>query len=327
MNQVWVTGDAVVDLIPNTETSLLKCPGGAPANVAVAIARLLGKSAFFGRVGQDPFGIFMEQTLNNEGINTDFLVKDAKQRTSTVLVSLDEEGERTFTFMVKPSADQFMTLDDIPPFKKNQWLHLCSISLANEPSRSSAFDAIRRMKAAGGYISFDPNLRDEVWQNPAEIKPVVMEAIALADVVKFSLEELAFLTDSTSMEQGLASFNNKLVLVTLGAKGVWCVFEHQGRLLTGQKVNPVDTTGAGDAFVGGLLAYLSLHDNWQEQGIINKAIEWANGCGALATTQKGAMTALPTQEALRSFIEQGFLPADELKKQTPLKAADNKEGL
>ncbi len=313
MNQVWVTGDAVVDLIPNTDTSLLKCPGGAPANVAVAIARLLGKSAFFGRVGKDPFGVFMEQTLKNEGVDTEFFIKDSKQRTSTVLVSLDEDGERSFTFMVKPSADQFMTFDDIPPFQKNQWLHLCSISLANEPSRSSAFEAIRRMKEAGGYISFDPNLREEVWQDPAEIKPVVMEAIALADVVKFSLEELAFLTNLDSMEQGLASIaqlNNTLVLVTQGAKGVWCVFEEQGRLLAGKKVIPIDTTGAGDAFVGGLLAYLSLHDNWQEPCVINTAIGWANGCGALATTLKGAMTALPTQKALMDFIEKGFLPAD-----------------
>ncbi|MEF1308272.1 PfkB family carbohydrate kinase, partial [Vibrio owensii] len=89
MNQVWVTGDAVVDLIPETDATLLKCPGGAPANVAVAISRLLGKSAFFGRVGNDPFGTFMEVTLQKEGMNTERLVKDPEQRTSTVVVDLD----------------------------------------------------------------------------------------------------------------------------------------------------------------------------------------------------------------------------------------------
>lgn len=306
MNQVWVTGDAVVDLIPEADATLLKCPGGAPANVAVAVSRLLGKSAFFGRVGNDPFGTFMEVTLQKEGVNTERLVKDPEQRTSTVVVDLDDQGERSFTFMVKPSADQFMSVADIPEFKKNEWLHVCSISLANEPSRSSTFEAISRMKAAGGYISFDPNLRDEVWQNPSEIKSVVMKAVELADVVKFSEEELDFLTDSTSMEQGLANIadlNNTLVLVTQGAKGVWRVFENQGVLISGRSVTPVDTTGAGDAFVGGLLAKLSQHEEWSNQQVVDSAIQWANGCGALATTQKGAMTALPTQEALTQFIQ------------------------
>lgn len=306
MNQVWVTGDAVVDLIPESETTLLKCPGGAPANVAVAIARLSGKSAFFGRVGDDPFGTFMQSTLDKEGVSTQFLVKDPGQRTSTVVVDLDDQGERTFTFMVKPSADQFMSLDDIPRFSQGDWLHVCSISLANEPSRSATFEAINRAKAAGAFVSFDPNLRDEVWQKPSQIQTIVMKAVAMADVVKFSDEELLFLTNSTSMEQGLqqiATLNIALVLVTQGAKGVWRVFENQGDLITGQVVSPIDTTGAGDAFVGGLLANLSQHSDWKNHDVVSSAIEWANGCGALATTQKGAMTALPTQMELLEFIQ------------------------
>jgi fructokinase len=305
MNQVWVTGDAVVDLIPDSDSTLLKCPGGAPANVAVAVSRLSGKSAFFGRVGDDPFGRFMKATLTKENVNADFLVQDPTQRTSTVVVDLDDDGERSFTFMVKPSADQFMVNDDIPSFQQGDWLHVCSISLANEPSRSSTFEAIDRIKRVGGYVSFDPNLREEVWANPSEIKSTVMKAVALADVVKFSEEELVFLTGSQSVEQGLniiADFDNTLILVTQGAKGVWRIFEGSGKRVTGQVVQPVDTTGAGDAFVGGLLARLSQQQHWDNLATIDKAIEWANGCGALATTQKGAMTALPTQEELIHFI-------------------------
>lgn len=305
MNQVWVTGDAVVDLIPDSDSTLLKCPGGAPANVAVAVSRLSGKSAFFGRVGDDPFGRFMKTTLTKENVNVDFLVQDPTHRTSTVVVDLDDDGERSFTFMVKPSADQFMVKDDIPSFQQGDWLHVCSISLANEPSRSSTFEAIDRIKRVGGYVSLDPNLREEVWANPSEIKSTVMKAVALADVVKFSEEELVFLTDSQSVEQGLniiADFDNTLILVTQGAKGVWRIFEGSGKRVTGQVVQPVDTTGAGDAFVGGLLARLSQQQHWDNLATIDKAIEWANGCGALATTQKGAMTALPTQEELIQFI-------------------------
>ncbi|EGA65143.1 aminoimidazole riboside kinase [Vibrio brasiliensis] len=305
MNRVWLTGDAVVDLIPDTESTYLKCPGGAPANVAVAIARLEGRAAFFGRVGQDPLGRFMQQTLAGEKVDTEFLLLDEQQRTSTVIVDLDDSGERSFTFMVKPSADQFLQPSDVPQFSAGEWLHICSIALANEPSRSTTLEAMRQIKSAGGFVSFDPNLREEVWANPDEIKPVVSQAIELADVVKFSDDELMYLTDTDSLQAGLKAiegYNNTLVLVTQGAKGALVVFENQQRLLAGQAVKPVDTTGAGDAFVGGLLAKLSQTTDWVNQQTIESAVKWANGCGALATTQKGAMTALPTQQALIEYI-------------------------
>ncbi|MEF1327420.1 aminoimidazole riboside kinase [Vibrio sp. M260121] len=305
MSKIWVTGDAVVDLIPDTESTYLKCPGGAPANVSVAISRLGGNSAFFGRVGQDPLGRFMKATLAQEQVNTDYMLLDEAQRTSTVIVDLDDSGERSFTFMVKPSADQFLVPADIPEFAQGEWLHVCSIALANEPSRSSTLKAMQDIKAAGGFVSFDPNLREEVWANPEELKPVVRQAIELADVVKFSDDELLFLTDTDSLETGLEAikaFNNTLVLITQGAKGALVVFKGGQELIAGQAVKPVDTTGAGDAFVGGLLARLAQHNEWANKEAIHSAVNWANGCGALATTQKGAMTALPTQDALLAYI-------------------------
>lgn len=305
MNKVWVTGDAVVDLIPQSPSTYLKCPGGAPANVAVAIARLSGQSAFFGRVGQDPLGRFMQQTLREENVDTQFMLLDDAQRTSTVIVDLDDSGERSFTFMVKPSADQFLVEQDIPPFKTGQWLHVCSIALANEPSRSTTLEAMRRIKSAGGYVSFDPNLREEVWAEPQQLKSVVHQAIELTDVIKFSDDELMYLTDTHSLDAGLAAiepYRNTLVLVTQGAKGALVVYNNTQRLISGQPVKPVDTTGAGDAFVGGLLAQLSQSDEWKNDATIELAVQWANGCGALATTQKGAMTALPTQAELKAYI-------------------------
>ena len=305
MNKIWVTGDAVVDLIPEGENSYLKCPGGAPANVAVAVSRLGGESAFFGRVGQDPLGRFMKKTLNDEGVNTDFMLLDEAQRTSTVIVDLDDSGERSFTFMVKPSADQFMQPADIPAFAENQWLHVCSIALANEPSRSSTFLAMQKIKAAGGFVSFDPNLRDEVWADPGEIRSVVLKAVALADVVKFSDDELLFLTETDSLEAGLqaiAGYNNTLVLITQGAKGALVITQGEQQLIAGKAVTPVDTTGAGDAFVGGLISYLAQSNNWNEIAHIHTAVKWANACGALATTQKGAMTALPLRDELEQYL-------------------------
>ncbi len=305
MGKVWVTGDAVVDLIPDGDNHYLKCPGGAPANVAVAISRLGGSTAFFGRVGNDPFGKFMSQTLVEEGVNCEHLVLDNDQRTSTVVVDLDDDGERSFTFMVKPSADQFFQTGDIPEFSAGDWLHVCSIALANEPSRSSTFESIERIKSAGGYFSFDPNLREEVWQQPEELIQVVMKAAAQADVAKFSEEELTFLTRTDSVESGISALNAlniPLVIITQGAKGALVITPESQQLVSGKVVKPVDTTGAGDAFVGGLLYTLSTAEDWNTENQINAAVQCAHGCGALATTQKGAMTALPNQQALSDFL-------------------------
>ena len=306
MARVWVTGDAVVDLIPNGETNYLKCPGGAPANVAVAISRLSGDSAFFGRVGQDPLGRFMKQVLKDEGVDTQYMLLDEEHRTSTVIVDLDDHGERSFTFMVKPSADQFLQPQDVPEFKQGEWLHVCSIALANEPSRSTTLAAMQAIKAAGGYVSFDPNLREEVWLNPADLKSVVLQAVALADVVKFSDDELLFLTGKSDLQTAMSwlneQYNLPLVVITQGKKGALVVHNNEQQLVTGKPVNPVDTTGAGDAFVGGLLAGLVACDDWHNNDNLLKIIRQANACGALATTAKGAMTALPTAAQLVEYL-------------------------
>lgn len=307
-NRVWVMGDAVVDLIPEGELHYLKCPGGAPANVAVGVARLGGESAFIGRVGADPFGRFMADTLVAEGVDIRHLTQDPAHRTSTVLVELDEAGERSFTFMVRPSADQFLEPADLPRFEAGQWLLSCSIALANEPVRSSCLQAMAAIKEAGGRVCFDPNLRPEVWGNPAEMLPQVSAAIALADVVKLSVEELQLLSGEDELLAGLATLSGPaLVLVTRGAAGV--VARLGGDLLewVGQKVTPLDTTGAGDAFVAGLLAALAGRSSLPTLAELPAILVQAHGCGALATTAKGAMTALPTRTELDAFLLLGAI--------------------
>ncbi|WP_258228716.1 PfkB family carbohydrate kinase, partial [Aeromonas sp. HMWF015] len=183
-------------------------------------------------------------TLSGEGVDVAALRLDPDHRTSTVLVALDDEGERSFTFMVRPSADQFLTPDELPRFDAGQWLLTCSIALANEPVRTSCLQAMAAIKAAGGRVCFDPNLRPEVWGNPAEMLPLVREAIAQADVVKLSIEELQLLSGEDELVAGLATLSGPaLVLVTRGAAGV--VARLDGELLewVGQKVTPIDTTG------------------------------------------------------------------------------------
>lgn len=306
MGKIWVLGDAVVDLIPEGENTYLRCAGGAPANVAVGIARLGATTGFIGRVGDDPLGRFMLNKLQQENVCTQYMHLDPKQRTSTVIVDL-KEGERSFTFMVNPSADQFLELSDLPHFNPNDWLHCCSIALINEPSRSSTFAAIHRIKAEGGFFSFDPNLRESLWNSPAEMKTVVNQVVALADVLKFSKEELLFLTDSDTLSDATAKltqhYPDKLIIVTLGKLGATYYLQGKSQLISSKKaLIPVDTTGAGDAFVSGLLFGISQVKNWQNPTALVEIIKQANACGALATTAKGAMSALPNKQQLDAFL-------------------------
>ena len=310
MSKIWVTGDAVVDLIPDGENHYLKCAGGAPANVAVGVARLGCEAGFIGRVGLDPLGKFMQETLNVEKVCTDHMILDPTQRTSTVIVGLDN-GERSFTFMVNPSADQFLQVMDLPNFQANEWLHCCSIALINNPSRETTFEAIRRIKAAGGFFSFDPNLRESLWASFDDMKQTVMQAVALADVLKFSEEELTLLTDTQTLDDAFekitALYPEKLIIVTLGKDGARYHLAGKQDVVAGKALKPVDTTGAGDAFVGGLLAGLSQHANWKEIPVLEQILRQANACGALATTAKGAMSALPNKAQLAEFCDNVIL--------------------
>ncbi|MGX9837354.1 aminoimidazole riboside kinase [Enterobacter dykesii] len=296
MKKIWVLGDAVVDLLPDGEGRLLQCPGGAPANVAVGIARLGGQSAFIGRVGDDPFGRFMAKTLADEKVDVKSMRLDPAHRTSTVVVDLDEHGERSFTFMVRPSADLFLESADLPAFSAGEWLHVCSIALSAEPSRSATFEAMAAIREAGGYVSFDPNIRPDLWPDENELRRCLEQALQSADVVKLSVEELAFLTGNVEVNVGLdtlmARCPARLVLVTQGKEGV--IAWHQGTVkhYPATPVECVDTTGAGDAFVAGLLNGLAAGQD------LTPVIALAQRCGALATTAKGAMTALPWQHDL-----------------------------
>ncbi|MGM3173981.1 aminoimidazole riboside kinase [Dickeya lacustris] len=296
-HKVWVLGDAVVDLIPEDEERYLKCPGGAPANVAVGVARLGGASGFIGRVGDDAFGRFLKQVLAQEQVDIRHMLLDSDQRTSTVVVSLDDHGERTFTFMVRPSADLFLQPQDLPVFKRGEWLHLCSIALSREPSRTTALEAMRRIRAAQGWVSFDPNIRPDLWRNEEELRACLDSALALADVVKLSEEEFWFLGGTTDLHQGAAllmqRYPIKRLLITQGGDGVWLHDGQQLRHFPALRVNPIDTTGAGDAFVAGMLAALARYDSLYQPEDWQAVLAQAQRCGALATTAKGAMTALP----------------------------------
>lgn len=300
--KVWVLGDAVVDLLPESDGRLLPCPGGAPANVAVGIARLGGTSGFIGRVGDDPFGALMQRTLLTEGVDITYLKQDEWHRTSTVLVDLNDQGERSFTFMVRPSADLFLETTDLPCWRHGEWLHLCSIALSAEPSRTSAFTAMTAIRHAGGFVSFDPNIREDLWQDEHLLRLCLRQALQLADVVKLSEEEWRLISGKTQNDRDICALAKEyeiaMLLVTKGAEGVVVCYRGQVHHFAGMSVNFVDSTGAGDAFVAGLLTGLSSTGLSTDEREMRRIIDLAQRCGALAVTAKGAMTALPCRQEL-----------------------------
>nr|WP_314263351.1 aminoimidazole riboside kinase [uncultured Moellerella sp.] len=304
--KVWTLGDAVVDLIPLQNMQYEACAGGAPVNVAAGVARLGQASGFIGRVGEDAFGHFMQKTMFDIDVDTSAMEFDEKYRTSTVLVSLQENGERDFSFLVSPSADQFLAADNLPAFN-NDILHFCSLALVHPVCRSSLSTTMAKMRDAGGLLSFDVNIRPQMWSDAEEMHQTVDAFAHQCDILKLSDDELLWLTKSLVLKDAvakIAQYPAQLKIVTQGAKGCLIITEDQCVAISAYLVNSVDTTGAGDAFMAGLLAAISEYGVSDGPDYFMKIVTQASACGALATTKKGAIAAAPTRSELEIFISQ-----------------------
>ncbi|PPA69710.1 aminoimidazole riboside kinase [Jeotgalibacillus proteolyticus] len=313
-NGIISMGEALIDFIPLDETnsSYHKSPGGAPANVAVGAARLGVETYFAGKVGDDVLGHFLQETLAHYGVNTDHLKLTKDVRTGVVFVTLGAGGERSFDFYIDPSADRFYEERDLDEaiFEKSKVFHFGSISMISEPSKSATQKAVELAKKHGLLISYDPNLRLSLWRNPEEARRTIASMLDHVDVLKISEEELEFLTGTSDIQKGtevLQQFPIPLILVTLGAEGSY-VFTREGHVhVPARKVNAIDTTGAGDAFVSGLLAQLHSFEEGLETLTLDEAkrmVEVASVSGALAASTKGAMTALPTLEEVKRYLSE-----------------------
>lgn len=313
---IWALGDAVIDLLPLSNMQYKACAGGAPFNVAVGTARLCCQSGFIGRVGNDDFGYFLKKTLSDAGVSTASLQFDSSHRTSTVLVSLNNSGEREFTFLTNPSADQYLTSDDLPEFN-NDILHYCSLALVSNVCRNTLITAIQKVKQRGGLLSFDINLREQMWLDKQEMIKAVRYFSAQADILKLSEEELYWITGSNDLSdalEALRTYSAQLKVVTCGKQGARVLWHDTVIHFNGYTVDSVDTTGAGDAFVAGMLAWISHNGMPEHFEQLHRVIAQAGACGALATTRKGALTALPDSRMLEAFITQYSLPDYEVKK-------------
>lgn len=285
-------------------SGFIKAPGGAPANVAVAVARLGQESAFLGQVGNDPFGHFLVDVLAAEGVDVEGLCFSDKARTALAFVSLADDGERSFVFYRHPSADMLMQPDDLMLEKIDtaKIFHFGSITLIHEPSRSTTLKAADYARSKGLIVSYDPNLRLALWENEDAARKGLWLGVDYANVMKISDEELVFMTGSDDVRP-LWRDNLKLIVVTHGAQGSTAYTPNGKSYHQASKVvQAIDTTGAGDGFVAGLLVgLLENPDDYAEK--LPQILKLANGVGALATTNRGAIPALPMRDQVEAFIK------------------------
>lgn len=301
-------------------------PGGAPANVAVAASRLGAHTAFIGKVGRDSFGEMLRRTLEENGVGVEGLAVDARAHTTLAVVSVDAAGERSFAFYRDPGADTLLARADVRDdlIGETCFLHFGSVSLTADPAREATLYAARRAKALGALVSYDPNYRAALWPDEETAKrwmraPLGMAdgpeerlhqqtgtgtraALSLVDVLKISDEELALMTDTDVLEDGaqrLVEQGVRLVLVTLGAKGVYYRWGDLTGTVPGFAVKVADTNGAGDTFFGAVLCRLAQRPgplDGLDRPELEEILRFANKAASLTTSRPGAIPAMPTLE-------------------------------
>ncbi|WP_050613453.1 carbohydrate kinase family protein [Bacillus testis] len=321
MGKVYCIGEALIDFIPEQKGKALKevdtfekLPGGAPANVAIAVAKYGGQSSLITKLGNDAFGDFLVDILVENKVETDKVLRTDEANTGLAFVSVKEDGERDFSFYRKPSADLLLREDEIHAdwFSGDDILHFCSVDLVESPIKHAHAKAISIVKEKGGIISFDPNIRLSLWDDHQECQRTVQAFLPLADIVKVSDEELEFITGIENTEEALHSLfkgDVKAVVYTKGAKGAELIMRDGKKFEShGFKVAVSDTTGAGDAFIGGLLYALSAHhvnlDNLESilHDHQEDILAFANASGALTASVKGAIHAAPAKKHVLNFL-------------------------
>jgi len=305
-------GEALIDFIPNKSgcefdavTAFSPAVGGAPANVCAAFTRLGGASKMITQLGDDPFGDKIERRLRHADIDTTCISRTNEANTALAFVSLEADGNRTFSFYRNPSADMLMEADDV----KEEWfdgvyaLHFCSVSLGPFPMRGAHERAIDYANKANALISFDPNLRFPLWDSREDLKAAVDRFIPEANILKISDEELEFITGEADIEKALPKLfrgSVKLVIYTCGSDGAYAFTRNANAFAPSERVRAFDTTGAGDGFIGSFLWMLHekcvTNDNIEEisADALRECLEFSNRFCAISVTKAGAIDSYPT---------------------------------
>jgi fructokinase len=306
--RILVSGETLIDFLPERPGPLSdvptfeRRPGGAPANVAVALSRLNETPWFWTRIARDPFGDFLAETLGADLPNR-FVERDADAKTTLAFVTHDEANDRAFTFYRDGTADTRLQPGGVPDEALAQldWVYIGGVMLASDPARTATFDLVERARAADCSVVFDPNARPELWPDDG-FAEAVDEMFGFVDVVKATPEDLEMAgfgaEETTRLAASVCDAGPHTCLLTMGGEGAYAhatddaPWSSGSANHSGYDVAVVDTTGAGDAFTAGALAALADGES------LDSVLGFANAVAALTTTEPGAMTALPDRDAV-----------------------------
>lgn len=312
---VLCIGELLIDFFSNDRNGNLKesqtftkKAGGAPANVCAAIAKLGGEAYFCGKVGNDPFGDFLQKTLDQVNVNTSLLVKDPSHPTTLAFVSLQEDGQRDFVF--NRGADAYLTIEDVPLeiLNKINIIHFGSATaFLPGPLQESYKKLFKAAKNTDSFISFDPNFRMDLWKGQEKLFiQLTHEFISNCDFLKLSDEELLLLTNETDIEKAVISLHSlgaKYIAVTLGKNGTYFSCNRKSVTIPSIPIHAIDTTSAGDAFVGAVLYQLSTVKNPHTLNSVQwqNIISFSNIVAAKVCEKVGAIEALPTTKDIQQI--------------------------
>jgi fructokinase len=320
-------GEFLIDMFPaELGRSLVEVsafhpkPGGAPANVAVAAARLGANSAFIGKVGDDLFGHFLADVLVQEGVETRGMRYDRQARTTMAIIAMPDENTAEFVFYRNPGADMLLQAAELDRdlLSQTRAFHFGSLSLTDEPVRGATLEAIKIASDAGALISYDVNYRPTLWRDPGEALEQATAMLPLVNLLKVNEAELALLSGREDLDPSdhaqLAAASKKLiehgpdlVVVTLGPDGSFFQAAADGEYVAPFRVKTVDAVGCGDAFVAGLLTRLVVGHDWRDRlspDQLRDTLRYANAVGALTSLTQGVIPALPTADRVDKFLKE-----------------------
>ena len=313
MTKIYTIGEMLIDFIPNKINcglkdvdSFTKMAGGAPANVAVAASKLGSESYYVGMVGKDAFGDFLIDTVKSYGVKSDYIYQTDKANTSLAFVSLMDNGQREFSFYRNPGADMLLEEEHVEAIdlEKGDLISFCSVDLIEAPVKYATKRFLEKANEVGATVLFDPNFRFNLWDDLDELKEIVLEFVKYAQIIKISDDELEFITGHSDEEKAIEFIKNITdanIIITRGPKGSYAEFGDFKVERSIPKVEAIDTTGAGDAFVGGILNFIDKSKksiNKYSSENVKDMLDFANRVAAYSVTKNGAMASYPYVEDL-----------------------------
>ena len=310
MTDLYSIGELLIDFIPGSEPfSYIRKAGGAPANVAIAVAKNGLSAGMAAKVGNDDFGNFLQNTLKEFDVKVLVPEKCEEAVTTMAFVTLAENGERVFTFARKPGADMFLSEEDIKEadIDDSVMVHAGSCSLSASPEEAATVKALRVGCEKGKLVCFDVNYRNVMWKDDeAACVKAVKDILPYVDMLKISEEEVDMMGGVENIPALMKENNSTVVVETLGSEGAQAFFCDQVIKVAGRKVKAIDATGAGDAFWGGYLASLRFQGVEKASDltaeIIENAMNYGNVSGCICVQGKGAIASIPTREQIEAYL-------------------------